>query len=324
MKIKFNLFERVAGLFVLAAFGGAVAVSLSVAYKKGWFSAKIPFQATFKSAEGLHVGTKVQIAGIRAGSVTEVLLQENNEVIVKFSVLEKFYERIREDSEVQLVRAFVIGEKILDVTAGSPKLPRIKKGQAIAVKDSMDLMDLLSGRELGNYLASMGQLTKNLGRLVDAFSDTSRLDSLIESLDEINPLIKNLNKMSMSVSQLTGDLNQKKKVSRLVGNLANATDQLKPHLPALLKESPKTLKNVATSLENLVALSNQLKKLVPALTEVAPDMPRTARRLIEAVDEAVITMKAIQKTFFVRGKVAEVKKEEAKEKKKRNRMPASR
>lgn len=312
MKIKFNLFERVAGFFVLAAIGGAIAASVSVAYKKGWFSAKVPLYVTFPSADGLHVGTKVQISGLRAGSVTDIDLQSNNEVKVRFVVLKKFHNKIRKDSQVQLIRPFIIGEKVIEVSVGSVSQEIVRNEEVLAVKSSVDLMDLLSGRELGTYLESMGQLTENMRTLVEAFSDKQRFAALIETLDEINPLIKNLNKMSGRVVTLTDRLTAKRKVSRLVGNLAEATDQLKPHLPNLIEKSPQALANVAKSLDNLVLLSDELKKLLPALASVAPDLPKTGKRLVEAVDQAVITMKAIQKTFFIRGKVEEVKEEEAK------------
>lgn len=316
MKTKFNLFERVAGLFVLGAVGGAIAASVSVAYKKGWFSPKIPFYAVFPSANGLHTGTKVQIAGLRAGSVTDVELQSNNEVRVRFVVLKKFADKVREDSFVQLVRPFIIGEKIVEVTVGSAERPQVEKGQVLAVKGSVDMMDLLSGRELGDYLNSMSQLTENLRVLLEAFSDRRRFQALIDTMDEINPLVRNLNTMSSQVTLLTQQLNERKSMGRLVDNLAFATDELKPHIPRMAKDSPQVASDLAKTLSNMVLISDELKKTLPAIAEVAPDLPQTSRRMIEAINEAVVTMKAIQKTFFIKGKVDEVKKEEAK------RMPA--
>ena len=50
MKIKFNHFERVAGLFVLTALVGCIGAAMAVAIKKGWFATKVPFETIMPSA----------------------------------------------------------------------------------------------------------------------------------------------------------------------------------------------------------------------------------------------------------------------------------
>lgn len=119
MRIKFNKFERIAGIFVFAAFIGLVAATVGIAIQKGWFASKVEYKTMLPSAEGVHSGTLVQIAGLRAGSVKSVDLISANEVQVKFEVFERFKNRIREDSMVQVIRPFVIGEKVFEVTVGT-------------------------------------------------------------------------------------------------------------------------------------------------------------------------------------------------------------
>jgi phospholipid/cholesterol/gamma-HCH transport system substrate-binding protein len=46
-------------------------------------------------------------------------------------------------------------------------------------------------------------------------------------------------------------------------------------------------------------------------------MPRVAKRLVEALDEAVVVLKAVQKSFLLSGKAEEVREEEAERDKKR-------
>src|SRR5689334_10994866 len=123
MKIKFNKFERVAGLFVLAAICGLLATVLMVAIKKGWFESKVQFETVMTSAEGIHPGTVVQIAGLRAGSVSDVELLSAEKIRVRFQVYERFHEQIRRDSHMQVTRPFIIGDKVLEVTVGSETEP---------------------------------------------------------------------------------------------------------------------------------------------------------------------------------------------------------
>ncbi len=52
---------------------------------------------------------------------------------------------------------------------------------------------------------------------------------------------------------------------------------------------------------------------------MGPELPRTSKRAIEALDETVVTLKALQKSFLLRGSVQEVRTEEAD----RERKPAN-
>ena len=65
---------------------------------------------------------------------------------------------------------------------------------------------------------------------------------------------------------------------------------------------------------NLGELTAEFKKLTPAIGVVAPELPRVSKRAIEGLDELVITLKALQKSFLLRGNVEDVKEEEMKRK----------
>src|SRR4051794_35121143 len=116
MKIRFNKFEKVAGLFVGIAALSCVVGMAGIAVKQGWFSRKVQFSTELDTADGVHSGTVVQIAGLRVGSVTDVELQSNDKVLVRFEVLEKFKGKVRTDSHVQMFRPFILAEKVLEVS----------------------------------------------------------------------------------------------------------------------------------------------------------------------------------------------------------------
>jgi phospholipid/cholesterol/gamma-HCH transport system substrate-binding protein len=59
------------------------------------------------------------------------------------------------------------------------------------------------------------------------------------------------------------------------------------------------------------------KALGPATKAVEGELPGASVRLIEALNETVVTLKAMQKSFFMRSNVEEVRDEEAK------RLPAN-
>lgn len=289
MKVRFNKFEKVAGLFVGLAILSVVVGTVGIAVKNGWFSRKVKFTTELESAEGIHAGTTVQIAGLRVGAVTDVDLEANDRVLVKFEVLEKFQDKVRTDSRVHMFRPFILAEKVLEVTVGSEAEKQIPPGGMVEVITSTDIMDLLSGKKMGTALASFDKLAESLKIAGNAFADPKRTKALVAVFDRLNPLVENLNTMSLEIAKIT------KSTGREVPDLGLQLGQI---------------------VKNLNVLTTEFQKLTPAIGAIAPELPRTSRRAIEALDETVVLLKAMQKSFLLKGNVDEVRKEE-------NRRPAN-
>jgi phospholipid/cholesterol/gamma-HCH transport system substrate-binding protein len=311
MRIKFNTYERVAGMFVLTAIFGSLAVMVGVAIKKGWFEPKVSFETTLKNAEGIREGTQVQIAGLRAGAITHIELKSGNEVHVRLDIAERFHDRIRQDSVVRAIRPFIIGEKVIEITVGSEAEPRIAQQGFIKSESTMDVMDLVSGKTIGPHLENVSRMLENLRVVAEALLDPERSKAMIRMFDDLSPLVKNMNDMSREAAGLLKGVNKDKMLVRMVTNLSALTDQINIHLPVIAKESPALAKDMAKIAKNVAVLTEELSKTLPALQEIGPELPRASRRAIEALDETVVTLKALQKSFLLKGSVRDVKDEEA-------------
>jgi len=313
MIVKFNKFERAAGIFVLAAVVGGVALSVGVAFKRGWFDAKRALTTELDSADGIHVGTQVQMSGLRIGSVDDIELKSNNIVEVHFEISEKYFQRVREDSVVQLVRPFIIGEKVLDITNGSENSPRLHEGALVKARDSIDFMDLLSGRKLGPFLSSMGKISENLKVVAETIMDKSHLDAFVKMFGELSPLVSNMSSMSYQANILLREVNKKQQLVTALNNLVTLTNELNKALPYVTKEGPALAEDLTKIAHTMAILTDEMKTLLPTFQEFAPEIPHASRRALEALDETVITLKALQKSFLLRGNVKDVKEEEAKQ-----------
>jgi phospholipid/cholesterol/gamma-HCH transport system substrate-binding protein len=294
MQAKFNHFERVAGLFVFAAFVGAITFLGVTTIKKGWLATKVVYSTQVASADGLYEGVPVKISGLRAGEVTDVELISSSEVIVRFAVLEKMAHYIRKDSIVQVVRPFVIGDKAIEISVGSDDQPAADPNIHLVSVASFDMMDLVSGRKLGPFLGSLEGVMVNISTLAKAFADPKRTEALIRMFDKVDPMLTNLNKMSVEVTRLTKDLNGV--------------------IPEMREYSPALGKDLASLVKDLNVLTSHLS---PTMESIGPELPKASRRALEALDEMVVTLKAIQKSFLLSGNVKEVRSEE------KSRTPAS-
>ncbi len=310
MKVKMSYFERVAGLFVLTAFVGSLVVSLGLALKKGWFSPKSHYVLVTTSAEGLRPGTAVQISGLRAGQVTEIDLISGHEVHVHFFVFSRFENQLRKDSLVSVIRPFVIGEKVIDIGVGSADQPPISPGAQLQAELGFDLMDIFSGRRLAPFLGTLERLSENLVVVAESFADPKRTEALIKMFDTMEPLIRNLNEMSIEMLKATKTVNQQQRLEKTLENMILLTGEMNKILPEFNKELPDIGPQLAQIVRNLSVLTEEFQKLTPVLTSVAPAIPGASQRAVEALDETVITLKALQRTFLLRSSVREVLKEE--------------
>jgi len=311
MKHKFNKYERVAGVFLLAAVLGVLLTAVSVAVRQGWFAAKVYYSTTFENADGIHPGTLVQMAGLRAGAVEDVELEADNKIKVNFYVLSKFQARIRQDSSAQLIRPFIIGDRVLEVTVGSEDSKPMLPYQMLASNETMDIMSLLSGKALGSNLAKLSVTLENLAHLVEALTSKDRTQSLVRIFDRLDPLLANVEVMASEMTKLSRQATYKGNLQNVVSNLAVTTQELNNILPELNRANPELAKDVAEMSKNLAGLTKDFRVLGPALNAVGPELPQATKRAVEALNETVVMLKAMQKSMFIRGSVQEVREEEA-------------
>ncbi|MEK6554873.1 MAG: MlaD family protein, partial [Bdellovibrionota bacterium] len=274
MRAKFSHFEMVAGLFVVVSFICALAFLTVTTIKKGWLAKKVTYSTQVASADGLFEGVPVKISGLRAGEVTDVELISASEVIVRFEVLDKMTPYIRKDSVVQIVRPFVIGDKAIEISVGSDDEPLADPKEPLVSIASFDMMDLISGRKLGPFLGNLEGLMVNLSTLAKAFADPKRTETLIRMFDRVDPMLVNINKMSIEVTKLTKDLNGV--------------------IPEMREYSPALGKNMAQLVTDLNTLTRNLS---PTMEAIGPELPQASKRALEALNEMVVTLKAIQKSF---------------------------
>lgn len=251
------------------------------------------------------------MSGLRVGAVTEVDLETNSEIRVQFEISERFHDRVRSDSVVRAVRPFIIGEKVLDLSVGSDSAQAVKPRALIQSQMTADVMDLISGKTLAPYLETMGKMMENLRFVAEAILDPERSKAMVKIFDELSPLVQNASLISGEMVDVLHEVNNKKQLSRVINNLLAMTDELNKVLPVLTKDSPELAANLAVIAKNTAVLTTEIQKALPALQEIGPELPRASRRAIEALDETVVTLKALQKSFILRGSVDDVRHEEA-------------
>lgn len=308
--------ERGASIFIGGAMFGCLIFFVLMMTKKGWFEAKINYETILESGDGVRVGASVEMVGVRIGTVTSLELDEKNLIRTRIRVLRKFQDRIREDSRIMLARPFIMGDKTLHISPGNPKAKRVPENGLLIAEDPVGIMDLLNGRKLGPYFQTLELAAAEMKKLVDMLLKEKGSEKVVSSLVGLPRMISGVTTASRELSKVGRQMSTDEHIGTLVANLASTTEQIKVY-------SPEFGKDFSAIVANMSVLSEEFKKVIPALAVIAPDLPKSSQRLVQALDEAVIVLKAMQRSFLLRGSAREVREEELKLKEEQERKPAS-
>jgi phospholipid/cholesterol/gamma-HCH transport system substrate-binding protein len=103
---------------------------------------RYPLTASFRSADGIAVGTDVRVAGINVGSVTELDLDpasyRANATFTVDGTLE-----IPEDSDVKISSESLLGGNFVEITPGASEFMLSPGDEIVNTQGSVSLLNLL-------------------------------------------------------------------------------------------------------------------------------------------------------------------------------------
>ncbi len=179
------------GKLEMKALIGIIAVlvifSSSIVYignKNHWLTPTVKFITTVNDADSLRVGGKVTLAGLRVGQITKLDVNDDNQIEIEFEVYKTKANKINEGTEARIVRAFLIGEKSIDLLPG-PKGGSIMSPKSMVTGiDSKELPDLIAGKNIGKVINKVEGLEKGINKLLSAvthFSEKMTQDEITKT-----------------------------------------------------------------------------------------------------------------------------------------------
>jgi len=298
---------------ILLAAGAFVLIAGGASDSSGQGTYKIEFQNAF----GLVTGANFKVAGVPAGTIDAISLdQKSLNAVVTIKINRSGFGRFHQDATCASRPESLIGEYYVDCNPGASG-PVIKPGATIPVSHTMSTIpaDLVQNvmrlpyrerftliiNELGAAVASRsGDLQSALYRAVPAISQT---DNLLNLLANDSTTLQNLTHDSDTV--LTSLANNSGQVKRFIDEAnrtatATATQSTNlagtfQRLPALLEQLRPTMAKLGTTvtsnepvLNNLNGAAGQFRRLLTDL----PGFAHSARPAIRSLGQASVTGKA--------------------------------
>lgn len=170
MERERRLLVRV-GFFVSMGLAVLMAFVFIFSGDQGLFSRQNRYSASFHSIDGLKAGSPVRLAGVQVGTVTSIRFFEDPadpRVQVELNVLARYAERIRENSTATVGSLGVLGDKVIDLSLGTPDRAMIPPGGEIPTSTGSDYTALIQkgAAVVDNTLA----ITDDLREMIRAYN----------------------------------------------------------------------------------------------------------------------------------------------------------
>jgi phospholipid/cholesterol/gamma-HCH transport system substrate-binding protein len=254
------------GLFTLIL--GATFVVLYSYVHKGGLSDKeaIGVYAIFHDASGLDKKSKVMIAGIQVGDITDIELANGN--LAKITLRIRRTVHLKTDAALSKRSESLLGDNLLDVYAGSPDSPDMPEGGEIkTVNDKNGMQEIFDS--LGRITKDIEGVTKTLGGTLNTQegSISDIMKSLQATIDRagttINDTLDNVHAISEQMSGVVGS--EQRNIEDIVDNVRAASQEA----AAALKIVDKVLgANQGEMTSDVASLKDALDKLNKSLENI--------------------------------------------------------
>ena len=222
------------GAFVLAGLIVTFALIFVIGQERNMFSSKVDYKAIFDDVEGLRRGSSVRMGGVDIGTVTDVAYSEDaNDVriYVMFDVVGAEARRIRTDSAASIEGKGLLGDKMIVITAGSPKSPPLPPGSVVKSERGSDFGDAL--KNVASISAKADQVLENLNRTTGALSDEQFTNDVRAAVGAMSRILVSVDTGEGYVSRLLHDPKEADRISNLVGNLEQSSARLERTLASV-------------------------------------------------------------------------------------------
>jgi phospholipid/cholesterol/gamma-HCH transport system substrate-binding protein len=233
------------GLLVLAALG--ILFGTLTFVKKGGLkeSDSVLLHALFKDASGLTRRSRVQIAGIGVGEITEIKL-EGLRANVFFRVKNEV--SVREDASLTKRSESLLGDYMIDLTPGTEESRVLKEGEEIK-----HVVDAQGMEQIFNTLSSITS---------DIQAVTSSLKSVLggtQGQDSMQAIVQNLVKLTQDVDRTIRETAAK--LDSILANVEGVSGDIR-------KVTAREQGSITNIVDNIEAVSKDVREVMTSVTRI--------------------------------------------------------
>jgi phospholipid/cholesterol/gamma-HCH transport system substrate-binding protein len=285
----------VIGLLLLA--GGI----MTIGNLHSTFQKKMTVSTVFGDINGLVAGNNIWFSGVKIGTVKKTEFYGKSQVKVIMNINIESQQYIRKDAKVKISTDGFIGNKILVIYGGTPTVPEVEEGDALAnevMLTTEEIMNTFQKNNL-NVLALTQKIANGQGTIGKLINDEAVYNSIAATTSSLQQASANAETLIASLSNFSSKLNKK---GTLVNELVTDTVVFNS-----LKGSVFKLQNIADTatvlVSNLKQASSNAKSPVGVLLhdeQAGANLKSMISNLESGSKKLDQDLEALQHSFFMR------------------------
>ena len=221
------------GVVILIALGILTLAVYKLGQAANLFTSRYELVAFLDNANGIRVGGSVAVAGQIAGTIREINFlppdaDTTRNLRVRMEVDEQLQEQIRGDSRARVRTLGLLGDKIIDISPGTPRFDPLAEGDTIDVDPSLDYEEVIA--QASEAVDDMVQLTADLkmitggivrgeGTLGQLVTNPTLYDQMTRTLTQTNALLTRLSRADGTFGRIIDDPTLYVQMTSAIGQL---------------------------------------------------------------------------------------------------------
>ncbi len=268
------------GIFVTVTLIIGTVVVFAVGDRRNVFSPKAEYRAEFEDVGGLRSGSPVQMGGVHVGNVSHVDILENGRIEVTLSIINSVQHLIRKDTVASIGSKGMLGDRLMNLTAGSNNQEVLSPGAKLQTTLSSDPLSAIQdlSKKAAPILEHAEGLVENLHKASEPLADP-------QFHKDFQAIAHNLSTVLEYVAHGHGVAN------RLFTDkgLANSLEDTLVHIQ-------RTAENLSTTSHGVQSMISEIKNGNGAAHELiyGTEGKRLVRHLASATGELAMLLQAVR------------------------------
>jgi phospholipid/cholesterol/gamma-HCH transport system substrate-binding protein len=266
------------------------------------FSDRFDVRAQFSRIAGLQIGAKVRVAGMDAGEVKEIHVPHGptSKFLVVMAVRSDLHPVVRTDSVASIQNDGLVGNKFVQIEAGTESAPQVADEGTIAGAEPFDIADLMQKMSdaIDAVNATIAEVQTQVDDALTAVTDTAQTTNQLvsDAGQDIRAITESGRRMTSNLNGIVADLRAGRGT---VGKLL--TDD------ALYAQAKQIAEQTQKAVANLREASDQAKQAIADFRGNGPmkgltgDLTQTLTHARDAMADLAENTEALKHNFLFRG-----------------------
>lgn len=222
--------ELKVGLFVIVGLVLTMVGVFLIGNTTRLWDAKVDYRAAFSDVAGLKPGAPVRMGGLDVGSVISVGYDKDlgdTRIFVRMSIVKAQAARIRIDTAATVVNKGLLGDKMIQLSVGSPNAPPLDPKTLIPSEEPADMFSAAN-----KVAAAAEEAIRHLQPLTQSLADPRLTEDIKGSAADIHALLDALVRGDGAIHRLLFDRREAERVDALLDDF----DRSAAHLDVVLAD----------------------------------------------------------------------------------------